>query len=132
MESKIEKKQFPYVVQAQYEHHTAAEYPFTIPLCIRTRVMLPLMWLKCCCHKLKKPICHKGGNNPFIKHTELIHFQYLHAIWNLTWAFVQDLTPVLAYMALKWQPVVNRKVANHTLKLKKKNICNLENFDITI
>ena len=35
---------------------------FTIPLCIRRRVMLPLMWLNCLCHKLKKtPTSHKGG-----------------------------------------------------------------------
>jgi len=41
--SKIEMKlQFPYVVPAQYEHRT---YSFTKPLCIRKRVILPLMLL---------------------------------------------------------------------------------------
>ena len=33
--------------------------PLTIPLCIRTRVMLPLMWLNCLCHKLETPTGHK-------------------------------------------------------------------------
>ena len=28
---------------------------------IRTRVLLPLMWLNCLCHKLKIPTDHKGG-----------------------------------------------------------------------
>ena len=34
------------MVQAQYEHRTAADtHLFKIPLGIRTRVMLPLIWL---------------------------------------------------------------------------------------
>ena len=53
--------QFPYVFQAQYEIRKEADYPFTIPLCIKTRVMLSLLWLNCLCHRLKTPTGHKGG-----------------------------------------------------------------------
>ena len=52
--------QFPYLVQAQYEHRTAAYTIYnTTVLCIK-RVMLHLMWLNCLCHKLKTPTGHKG------------------------------------------------------------------------
>ena len=37
----VSKQQFPYVVPTQYKHCTAALCPFTITLCIRTRVILP-------------------------------------------------------------------------------------------
>ena len=39
----VKKQQVPYVVPAQYEHRKAAD--INLPLCIRTKVPLPLMWI---------------------------------------------------------------------------------------
>ena len=61
-ESKIEiKLQFPYVVQAQYEHRTAADTQLHYHCAYEQRFLLPLMWLNCLCHNLMTPTGHEGG-----------------------------------------------------------------------
>ena len=66
--SKIEKKSaVPLCGSSTVWALHSSWYPFTIPLCIVTRLMLLLMWLNCLCHKLKTPTGHKGWPWNFIK-----------------------------------------------------------------
>ena len=79
IESKKEKAAVPLCGSSPVWASHSSWYPFTIPLCIRTRVMLPSMWLNCLCHKLKTPTDPKGGlfQDPiFIRHSILLYMYY--------------------------------------------------------
>ena len=52
------------MVQAQYEHRTAADTHLQYHCAQGQRVLLfPLMWLNCLCHNLTTPTDHEGGKN---------------------------------------------------------------------
>ena len=59
---KFGKLQFPYVVQSTVWVSHSNWCRFTIPLCIRTRVLLPLMWLMFVPYFIGTT-CHEGGQS---------------------------------------------------------------------
>ena len=90
---KIEKKlQFPYAVQAQYEHCTAADTHLQYHCAIRTRVKLPFMCLNCLCHKLKDTNMSQGRDwkDIFIQNKAVLHNLSEHR-YRLYWYLSQEL-----------------------------------------